>query len=386
MALQSLMVSAGQSVPHTGGCEPDVVESSDVLNPSDRQRAFVLIVGGGMASHWASIWIFEAKADIFSVELTAVEDTTGYRWRRARGKMRHLLSSKTTCIDATSSTTQAFFETTASTGWPFPAGFAREAGAHRVQDDDSEYGCFLPCADSRDMLDKKAAAVVDYICSRASPGSYMAEQSGRVQDCLVNFIASGGGSNYIMTGVIEIESTTPFQLYHRSQQVSLHGSFYDLLFHNCQLYILQLMHDKYKVEFSQLPRAVGSVAAGPLMLTLEVIFMAVFSGLEQVHASLAVAVGVLWILAEMRATYMYEHSDGFWNGTLATVLILIYAMFDERHHLALTIPVLSLLWDLCMVKEAMLVNKVYESRRLVLLNATGFLLRTLVQVNRIGGL
>ena len=371
MALQSLMVSAGQSVPHTGGCEPDVVESSDVLNPSDRQRAFVLIVGGGMASHWASIWIFEAKADIFSVELTAVEDTTGYRWRRARGKMRHLLSSNTTCIDATSSTTQAFFETTASTGWPFPAGFAREAGAHRVQDDDSEYGCFLPCADSRDMLDEKAAAVVDYIC-RASPGSYMAEQSGRVQDCLVNFIASGGGSNYIMTGVIEIESTTPFQLYHRSQQVSLHGSFYDLLFHNCQLYILQLMHDKYKVEFSQLPRAVGSVAAGPLMLTLEVLFMAVFSGLEQVHASLAVAVGVLWILAEMRATYMYEHSDGFWNGTLATVLILIYAMFDEGHHLALTIPVLSLLWDLCMVKEAMLVNKVYESRWLMLLNATGF--------------
>lgn len=185
---------------------------------------------------------------------------------------------------------------------------------------------------------------------------------------------------------MEVESTTPFQLYHRSQQVSLHGSFYDLLFHNCQLYILQLMHDKYKVEFSQLPRAVGSVVAGPLMLTLEVIFMAVFSGLEQVHASLAVSVGVLWILAEMRATYMYEHSDGFWSGVLATILILIYAMFDEGHHLVVTIPVLSLLWDVCMVKEAMLVNKVYESHWLMLLNAICVLLALgvvcLLQVRR----
>ena len=396
MALQSLTVSVGQSVPHTGGCEPDVVDCSDVLCPSDRQKAFVLIAGGGMASHWASIWIFEAKADIFSVELTAVEDTTGYRWRRARGKMRHLLSSSATCIGATSNNTQAFFELTAtSTSWPFPAGFAKEASANRVQDEDSEHDCFLPCTDSRALLQAQAAAALDYICSRASADSCIAEQRDRVQECIVNFIAQGGESNYIMTGdlvsesrsgVMEVESTTPFQLYHRSQQVSLHGSFYDLLFHNCQLYILQLMHDKYKVEFSQLPRAVGSVVAGPLMLTLEVIFMAVFSGLEQVHASLAVSVGVLWILAEMRATYMYEHSDGFWSGVLATILILIYAMFDEGHHLVVTIPVLSLLWDVCMVKEAMLVNKVYESHWLMLLNAICVLLALgvvcLLQVRR----
>ena len=99
-----------------------------------------------------------------------------------------------------------------------------------------------------------------------------------------------------------------------------------------------------------------------------------FAGLEQLEPWLAVLIGVLWVMAEMHCTYMYDGKDGFWIGAFATLLVLLYAQFDKAHPLVHTIPVLSLLWDTCMIKEAMLVNKVYESNWLMLLNAFWVLL------------
>ena len=63
-----------------------------------------------------------------------------------------------------------------------------------------------------------------------------------------------------------------------------------------------------------------------------------FAGLEQLEPWLAVLIGVLWVMAEMHCTYMYDGKDGFWIGAFATLLVLLYAQFDKAHPLVHTIP------------------------------------------------
>ena len=58
----------------------------------ERQTAYVLIVGRGIASHWCSLWIFE-NGEVYSMELTAINRVTGSRWLQSRYKMRRLHSA-----------------------------------------------------------------------------------------------------------------------------------------------------------------------------------------------------------------------------------------------------------------------------------------------------
>ncbi|CAE7269763.1 unnamed protein product [Symbiodinium natans] len=104
--------------------------------------------------------------------------------------------------------------------------------------------------------------------------------------------------------------------------------------HNCQLFLLQLLYQGYGVPLDEMPLAVGSVVACPLLLVMELTFLALFLALQTTD--------------------------------VAAVLV--------QHGFAQSIPVLSLLWDMVMILESMRVNMVYQSGRLTLLNAGLFIL------------
>ena len=101
MTVHPSMALTGRCAPNAQhGWEPGLVtpnspSSIHLLRNHDRQKAFVLIVGAGKASHWASLWMFAVSGEVFAVELTAVESETGYRWNESNGKMRRLLPAAT---------------------------------------------------------------------------------------------------------------------------------------------------------------------------------------------------------------------------------------------------------------------------------------------------
>ena len=64
MTVHPSMALTGRSAPNAQrGWEPGLVtpkspSSIHLLRNQERQKAFVLIVGAGKASHWASLWMF----------------------------------------------------------------------------------------------------------------------------------------------------------------------------------------------------------------------------------------------------------------------------------------------------------------------------------------
>lgn len=68
------------------------VSSEDILS-KEKRDAYVLIIGKGVMSHWASVWIFEDGA-VYSVVLSAIDERTRSRWVRCRYKMRELYSGQ----------------------------------------------------------------------------------------------------------------------------------------------------------------------------------------------------------------------------------------------------------------------------------------------------
>ncbi|CAE7473643.1 unnamed protein product [Symbiodinium sp. CCMP2592] len=193
-------------------------------------------------------------------------------------------------------------------------------------------------------------------------------------------------------GFLCIQKVSPFELCIRARNVPLHGSFYDLLFHNCQLFLVQLLCDEFRVPVEELPPTVGSVAAGPLLLLLELVFLGLYYTLHRWSPWAAAVAAVPWISAEMYCTSRYRGvschqrdcnlactsacfhqvatfiEQGFVAGILGTFAICPAILFGQP--IQSSLPVFSLWWDICLVHESMLANKVYRNQRLTLLNAS----------------
>mmetsp|Transcript_22489 Transcript_22489/g.52994 ORF Transcript_22489/g.52994 Transcript_22489/m.52994 type:complete len:489 (-) Transcript_22489:241-1707(-) len=356
------MAPTGVITPATIPTEKDIVLPRDRLS-RERQTAYVLIVGSGIASHWCSLWIFE-NGEVYSMELTAINEVTGSRWLQSRYKMRRLHSAE----DGVSST-----QLLASSS---------ECGPHQLLEVEQSHGS------------RHGEPIISFevfgctaefypICSL--PGSVAAatlEMPSNVPSFVQHvwphvvqtFVESGGSRNYILTALIQIPDTSPYELRARAGQVPLNTAFYDMFFHNCQLFLIQLLCGKYNIEFEQLPLAVGSIAAGPLLLVLEVIFVALFHLLQYQQPPLAMLVGLGWVSMEIYLTwrYMCSYGDacGMLVGAVCTMLlwIVIAATDASDSSYARSIPVLSLIWDVCMVGEAMRANMVFHNGGLTLLN------------------
>ena len=190
---------------------------------------------------------------------------------------------------------------------------------------------------------------------------------------------SNGVDMLTCTDLIQSIFTSPAELREKARSVPLHGAFYDLLFHNCQLFLLQLICQRYLVPLKVMPLAVGSVVASPLLLVMELTFLALFQALQTTQTTDVAAVfGVAWICAEAYLAYRYprENRLDYLPGIAAlliTVLLLIY-LRRQGTDLVTAIPVLSLLWDMVMILESMRVNMVHQSRPLTWLNAGLFIL------------
>ncbi|CAE7275433.1 unnamed protein product [Symbiodinium necroappetens] len=356
------LATAGTVSLATVPTDDDVVLPDDERLSARAQPAYVLIVGKGMMSHWASVWIFE-DGSIYSMELSAIENT-GRRWVQCKYKMRHLKPG------------------------------TRREGSNEPEGSNSS--------------DSVEAILADIGHESASTD---------VHKCLVSFLKQCGSGHYIMTRTpIRIDWTSPWELRNRASAVPLHGGFYDLLFHNCQVFLIQLLcNTEYKIDAGKLPTTVGSVAAAPTLLILEVCFVALYMNLR--HHDLpevAGALGVLWIAAEMFLTSRYRRGVYCIYGSLATLCLLLcivlwwpiallltccatlYAPFllmtvasydgEYLHYFALVIgggaacmiglpaivfhpsataagvPLMSLVWDLCMVLAALEENRAANCR------------------------
>ncbi|CAE7557428.1 unnamed protein product [Symbiodinium necroappetens] len=334
----------------------DIVLPDDDVN-SELQKAYVLIIGGGLASHWCSLWIFE-KGEVYSMELM------GYRMLQSRYKMRHLYSFATGCRT------------------PPPPGPDFRRGEEDQDDEEDEHWC---------GEFSKLRAVVEYVWPFQHIWPHQLRES--VQHCLFGFLHRSGRKNFIMTGkfklqlpksagvltcldLICIKDTSPHDLRKRASKLPLGDAFYELHVHNCQLFLLQLLCEKYEVEVAKLPLTAGSIAAGPSLLLLEVAFIAIFHALRHWHPNFAMLVGLLWVAAEAYLTwrYVYSHAlsatSGVVIGGVGTMCLWVgVAVHSPSDYVFVdSIPVLSLLWDLCMVAEALTVNMVYHDAALTLLN------------------
>ena len=220
--------------------------------------------------------------------------------------------------------------------------------------------------------------------------------SKEVEECVHSFIRNSGSNHYIMNHggrILSIRDISPYELCIRAKNVPLHGSFYDLLFHNCQLFQVQLLSDECRVPVEELPVTVGSVAAGPLLLLLELVFLGLYYALHRWSPLSAACAALPWIAAEMYCTSRYRGwschqfdadnlgcapgflpqmaafiEQGSVAGILGTLAICVAVLFGQP--IPSSIPVLSLWWDICLVHESMLANKVYRNQRLTLLNAS----------------
>lgn len=88
------------------------------------------------------------------------------------------------------------------------------------------------------------------------------------------------------------------------------GSRYDLLFNNCQLYLVHLLYKQYDVEGVRIPWNIGALVAAPLLVIMESIFILAYlhfggnSSLNQIPFP-AMAFGFLWIPAEILFLCIY---------------------------------------------------------------------------------
>merc|ERR1712014_509849 len=89
------------------------------------------------------------------------------------------------------------------------------------------------------------------------------------EDLQEAFISANGYQT--MTDEIPLQ-TSPKQLLDAAKAIPLNNRLYDLLFSNCQLFILLLLCGTYGVERSKLPLAVGGITAAPCMLIFSSIY------------------------------------------------------------------------------------------------------------------
>ena len=214
------------------------------------------------------------------MELSAIENT-GRRWVQCKYKMRHLNPG------------------------------TRPEGSNSPERSNSPEG-----SNSSDSVE----AILGHIQHESA--------STDVHKCLVSFLKHSGSGHYIMTRTpIRIGQTSPQELRKSACAVPLHGGFYDLLFHNCQVFLIQLLCSKpYNIYAEKLPTTVGSVAAAPTLLILEVCFVALYMTLRhQDLPEVAGALGVLWIATEFFLTYRYKKGEAFCTlGIVATLCLFLF--------------------------------------------------------------
>ncbi|CAE7942920.1 unnamed protein product, partial [Symbiodinium sp. KB8] len=284
------------------------------------KAAYVLIIGSGVVSHWCSLWIFES-GQVYSMELTAINEITGSRWLQSRYKMRRL-HSRAQLKDVASALSRER---------------CPEANAESCR---------------RSEFEGSESCVKDL--------STFPEVVELVWPIVQDIVRASGSRNYVMSDVICIGETSPHDLRKRASM----------------LFILQLLCGQYGVEFDELPLAVGSVIAGPTLLVLEVTFVAFFHNLQHHQPCAAMLVGIAWVAAEIYLTWRYVYSydlrltSGIVVGPVSTVLvwIVICSTGASDSAFAGSIPVLSLVWDMCLVAEALTVNMVFQSPALALVN------------------
>ncbi|CAE7494995.1 unnamed protein product [Symbiodinium sp. CCMP2592] len=353
------MAPTGVMTPAALPTEKDIVLPGDRLSQK-RQAAYVLIIGGGVTSHWCSLWMFES-GQVYSMELTAINEVTGYRWLQSRYKMRRL-HSRAQLKDGVRA--RPFFPAA-----PCQSRHSESEGCETCVKDLALYGyCEALCS-------CLAMAILSPRGTAAVPSTFP-EVVELVWPIVQDFVHASGGRNYVMSGMICIDGTSPHDLRKSAGMVPLNTSFYDLFFHNCQLFILQLLCGQYGVEFAQLPFAVGSVIAGPTLLVLEVTFVALFHHLQHQQPCMAMLVGIAWVATEIYLTWRYVYSyrlkptSGTVVGSVSTLLvwIVICATGASDSAFAGSIPVLSLVWDMCMVAEALTVNMVFRNTALTVVN------------------
>ena len=122
-----------------------------------------------------------------------------------------------------------------------------------------------------------------------------------------------------------------------------------------------------------MPLAVGSVVASPLLLVMELTFLALFQALQT--TDVAAAFGLAWICAKVYLADRYPRENILdFLPYLAALLITLGLICRQGTDPVTAIPVLSLLWHMVMIWESMRLNMVYQSGRLTLLNTGLFIL------------
>lgn len=183
---------------------------------------------------------------------------------------------------------------------------------------------------------------------------------------------------------IKVDEISPVGLKREARLSPLIGRSYDLLFNNCQLYILHLLNRQYNLKDAPLPWNIGAVAAGPLMLVMEVLFIGVFSRLtEHKQHLLASSFGLLWIAVEVSISCAYLKTCKWPSQSLQTaswaiqpeVLAFVFGVagsvgivLRDSSFSSSMLPILSFLWDLILVYQAASTNIVDRDPLLVLLN------------------
>ncbi|CAE7403548.1 unnamed protein product [Symbiodinium sp. CCMP2592] len=298
----------------------EVSPKSEVRLSREEKQVHILIVGNGMASHWASLWLFE-DGNVYSVELSAIDLDTGSRWGRCRCKMRHLAGG-----DPGSPA--------AATSFP-PSSLSPLIPLHPSP--------LLPpssCPEEASEGHEEHDAKVRKTIRKAIEHIWRGPAPRDIEEPIAKFVRNSGSRHYIMTPepIGLEEATSPELLWNRALACPLHGGFYDLFFHNCQLFLLQLICVQYQVPVDNLPATVGSVAAAPVLLLMEAAFIAIFIALRQEGQSIAAACfATVWLTFESLLTWRYESAvtvvedwfGPFWLTKLAcygTTAVLLFVL------------------------------------------------------------
>ena len=341
MALSSYspMSSAGWTTPNLHEDFAGVMTEQDAWDAPESGPAFVFVVGNGLASHWATVWVFPSGG-AFVVELTAVDPKTGQRWGRSDFTMRRLE-----------------IQHAHGTGMPqaLVAALAlaplvcRYMSQHMDSSSLSGEG-----ASAGDMDSGEGASADPELVNPADVLSKLwpAEASDAVRESVIDYIQLHK-YQVLNKGPIRIQDVYPIGIHYRARSLPITGKHYDMLFHNCQLFVVQLLSDGYDVDLELLPVPIGAVISGPVAVSLHFIFVLLYWSLGPwVGWILVVEIGfVAWHLRYVRQV----HLGPFWNllwHVEVFFLSLVYtsfifsAEFDPSSPASRKVPAVVLYWDL----------------------------------------
>ena len=310
----------------------DLSPVSDACLSEEQQRAFVMIVGNGLLSHWATVWVF-ANGAVFVVELLARDLETGERWGESDFHMQQI-----------------------------------HAGGPEHQNESSEQ------ADDVRIGTVDGIRLYRALWQSALPSQDRLAVVKQCRTCLltVERYLLGLGYRILSPSRGMRIDTSPAELYAKAQAVPLNGSQYDLLFHNCQLWVVMLLNDGYSLDFRLLPFTIGSLVAGPLLDIVELSFLGIYLGLQHITPVVSLVFGTLWFALLVWFSWLYGHrapKGTFpWEVVIGACILLGVPFFDRSASLAGGLPFITLAWDLVVVCQSMRQTKVFESPFLMVWN------------------